>query len=117
MSEIAAEVLLAMEIDVERNEIEKTKIEIFGRRIVRVGEQRVRIDLFAEVAQLGEKFTDGARPVPAYDVRADLVADAVGGDGLAELARVEHALTDGVADFAHHVGGIEERHVKRPRDA
>ena len=95
----------------------KLKIEIFGRRIVRVGEERAGIDLFSEVAEFGEKAADGARPMPAHDIRANLVADAVGGDGLAELARVENRLADGVADLAHHVGRIEERHVKRPRDA
>ena len=108
MRQVAAEVFLAMQIHVERNEIEKTQIEIFGRRIVRVGEKRAGIDLFAEVTQLGEEAADGARPVPAHDVRANLVADAVGGDRLAELARVENRLADGVADFAHHVGANRE---------
>src|ERR1700685_4485325 len=103
MSEVAAEVLLAMQIDVERNEIEKTQIEIFRRRIVRVSEQRARIDLFTEVAQLGEKTADRAGTVPAHDIRANLVADAVGGDRLAELARFEHRLSGRLAGVAGSV--------------
>ena len=103
MRQVAAEVFLAMQINVERNEIEKTQIEIFGRRIVRIGEQRAGIDLLSKVAELGEKAADGARPVPAHDIRSNLVADAVGCDGLAELARLENRIADRVADFAHHV--------------
>ena len=108
MRQVAAEIFLAMQIDVERNEIEKTQIEIFSGRIVRVGEERAGIDLFAKVAEFGEKITDGARPVPSHDIRSNLVADAVGGDGLAELARLENALANRVANFAHHVGANRE---------
>src|SRR5271170_130942 len=77
MRQVPAEILLAMQIHVERNEIEKTKIEIFGRRIVRIRKERGGINLFAEVPQLGEEVADGSRPVPAYDVRTNLVADAI----------------------------------------
>ena len=103
MSQVTAEVFLAMQIHVERNEIEKTQIKILGRRIVRIGEKRSGIDLFSEVAEFGEEAADGARPVPAHDIRSNLIADAVGCDGLAEFARLENRLADRVADVAHHV--------------
>src|SRR5271170_551902 len=90
--QVAAEIFFAMEIDVERNEIEKTQIEIFSGGIVRIGEERAGVELFAEVAQLGEKVADGARAVPAHDIRANLVADAVSQNSFAELARVENGL-------------------------
>src|ERR1700719_1055957 len=104
MRQVAAKVFLAMQINVERNEIEKTKIEIFSRRIIRIGEERFGIDLLAEIAELGEKAADRARPVPAHDVGTNFVADTVGRNRLAELARLENSLADRVADFAHHVG-------------
>src|SRR5260370_27494096 len=73
MCQVAAEVLLAMQIDIERNEIEKTQIEIFSRWIIRVSEERAGIDLLSEVTKLGEKVADGARPMPSPDIRANLV--------------------------------------------
>ena len=117
MRQVTAEIFFAMQIHVERNEIEKTQIEIFGRRIVRVGEERVGIDLFSEVTKLRKKIADRARSVPPHDIRSNLVADAVSRDCLAELTRVENGLANRLADFAHHIGRIEERHVERPRDA
>src|SRR5208283_5516362 len=92
MGQVTAEVCLVMQINVERNEIEKTQIKIFGRRIVRIGEKRAGIDLFSEVTEFGEKAADGARPMPAHDIRSNLVADAVGCDGLTEFARLEDRL-------------------------
>src|ERR1700688_2544290 len=96
MRQVTAKVFLAMQINVERNEIEKTQIEIFGRRIVRICKERFGIDLLAEISELGEKVADGARPVPAHDIRANFVADAIGGNRLAELARLENSLADRV---------------------
>src|SRR5208283_4163143 len=83
MRQVTAKVFLAMQIHVERNEIEKTQIEIFSGRIVGISEKRAGVELFSEVTQFGEEAADGARPVPAHDVRANLVADAVGRDRLA----------------------------------
>src|SRR5260370_28940429 len=108
MRQVTPKIFLAMEINVERNEIEKTQIEIFSRRIIRIGEERFGIDLLPEIAELGEKAADGARTVPAHDIRANFVADAVGRDRLAELARLENGLAYRVADFAHHVGCMED---------
>ena len=62
VGQVAAEVFLAMEVHVERNEIEKTQIEILGRGIVRVGEKRAGIDLFSQITEFGEKAAVGAGP-------------------------------------------------------
>src|SRR3984957_11412403 len=104
MRQVTAKIFFAMQINIERNEIEKTQVEIFGRRIVRVGEERVGIDLFSQVTELREKFADGAWTVPSHDIGPNLIADAVSRDRLAELMRVEDGVANSLADFPHHVG-------------
>src|SRR6266436_6681870 len=114
MREVAAEILFAMQIDVERNEIEKTQIEIFRRRIVRIGKKRVGFDLLSQVVEFAKKATDRARPMPSHNIRANLVADAVSRNSLAKLAHLCDRLSDRVANVAHHVARVEKRHVMRP---
>src|SRR5690348_14158869 len=78
MGQVAAEVGLAMEVNIETDEVEKAQIQIFRRWIIRVGEERIRREAFADIIQVIEKPADRARAVPADDVGTDLVAEAEG---------------------------------------
>src|SRR5580704_8057592 len=98
MGEVAAIILLAMEVNVEADEIEKTQIEIFGGRIVRVGEKAGGIGLLADVVELAQKIADCARPVPSRDVGANFVAEAIGQNRVAVLAEILDPRANGIAN-------------------
>src|SRR5665213_2211647 len=102
MSHVAAKIFLAMEVNIEANEIEKIEIEVFGGRIVRIGKNALWIGLLADVAKLGEEFTDYARPVPSRDIRSDLVAEAVRENRIAILFQFIDTALNRLANVVGH---------------
>src|SRR3954451_2497161 len=79
-AQVTAERLAVVELDVERGEVEERQVEVLGGGVVGIGDQAARIDPLGDVHQFGEEPLHALGPVPADDVGADLVADAVGHD-------------------------------------
>src|SRR5260370_31743915 len=91
MGKVAPIINLAMEIDVEANHIEEIEIEIFRRRVIRKRKEAVRIAIPADLVKFAQELIDRARPVPAHDIRSNLVADAIGENHVAELTHRAYA--------------------------
>ena len=73
--QIGAQILLAVQVDVERADIEERQVEEFSRREVHVGEQAVGRGLFRFGVQPAQKALDPQPAVPAHDARRNLVAE------------------------------------------
>ena len=112
--EIALELLAALEVDVEGEEVEARQPQVLGRGEVDVGDQRAGVLLPGGAAQAREKALDPRAPLPAHDRRRDLVSDRV-----AEHGRVTRARPDRRAyRLLDPVGGarVEKRDVLLPGD-
>ena len=79
--EIRLEPLPRLEIHVEAEEVGERQVQVFGRRIVDVGDEPVRVLLLRRPVEPLEEALDGAAAVPAHDRGGDLVADRVAKDG------------------------------------
>ena len=73
--EIRAQLRLAVQIDVERADVEEREIEKLGRRKVDVGEQAVRRRGLRVLVQVAQKALDADAAVPAHDAGRNLVAE------------------------------------------
>ena len=73
--QVAAEVLAALEEDVEHQEVDRVEREVLGRRVVRVGHELFRVLLAHHLHQLAQRVRDHVGAVPAKDVRRNLVAE------------------------------------------
>ena len=112
--EISDEVFLAMQIDVEREEIGEVGFEIFGGREIRVADEPLGIAALDDLHQLAQEGGDAPGAVPADDVRGDLVADQQRGHRRMVLACLSRP-PERVADLAGQLLRIEEAHVLGPR--
>ena len=114
--EVAAEVDLAVEVDVEGDEVDEVgHVEVLGGRKVGVAHQRGGRALLHLVAQRAQEVAHAIGSVPAHDVGRHLVADEEAeerGMVAAGLARGAH----GAADLRHQGLVVEEADVLRPRD-
>jgi hypothetical protein len=114
--EVGAQLRLAMQVDVERTDIEERKVEEFGGREVHVGEQRLRHRRLRVFVELVEKPFDSDPSVPAHDARRNLVAERD-----RQQRRMAPQLADAAdelaADLALERAIVEKRHVLRPGDA
>ncbi len=111
--EICAQLGFAVEIDVERADVEKRQVEKFGRREIDVGEEILRRRVLGILVQAAKKPLDADTAVPAHDARRDLVAEREHQDGwvIAELSDAGRELA---ADVALEVTVVEEGDVLRP---
>ena len=73
LAEIAAEVLAALEKDVEHQEVDALQRQVLGGRIIGVGDQPAGVDLADDLDQLVERVRHGLQPVPAQDIGGNLV--------------------------------------------
>ena len=79
--QIGAQAVGGLEIDVEAHEIHERELEVFGRRVVDVRDERAGIDLAHFVGESLDEPLDPARTVPANHRSRDLVADGIAEDG------------------------------------
>ena len=70
-----------LEVNVERNDVEKRQIQIFGGRIVRVGDDSLRVLVFRRATEAGDVFLNSVPTVPAHYRGRDLVANRVAEHG------------------------------------
>ncbi len=114
--EVRAELLAALEEDVEAEEVEEPEVEVLGRRVVDVRHERGFVVGLDGVVQPAQELLGAPAPVPAHDGRRDLVADRP-----AEQRRVAgHGAGVGghaADDVAHARAIVEERDVLLPREA
>src|SRR5919197_960579 len=78
--EISLETVTLLEVDVEREEVEERKIEVFRRRIVDVGDQPARIGVLDGFVKALEVALDRSPAEPPGERRLDLVAERVAKD-------------------------------------
>ncbi len=113
--EIAAKIRLAVEVDVESEKVGEVRLEVLGRGEVGVAHERLGIDALGDVDQVPQEGADARRPVPADDVRRDLVADEIPRQRRMSHARVDR-FGDGAPDVLRQLRGVEEADVLGPRD-
>ena len=114
--QIGAQVLLAVQVDVERADVEERQVEEFGRREVHVGEQAIGRGLFRLGVEPAQKALDAKPAVPPHDPRRDLVAERKHQQGgvIGQLPD----LVDGLAlNRLRQRAVVEKCHVLRPRQA
>ena len=114
--EVAPEVRLGVQVDVERADVEERQRQVLGRRVVHVGQQRLGRRRLHVVVELANEALDAGLAVPADDGGGNLVAEGEdeGGGVAGQLA---HPRDDVLADAAAEVGVVEERDVLRPGQA
>src|SRR5262249_37490848 len=85
---IGAQLRFAVQIHVERADVEEREVQEFGRREVDVSEQGAGRDSFRIFVKLAKEIFDAHPPVPANDTWRDLVANRHRKDGrmVGELA-------------------------------
>ena len=79
--QIAIEIILPVQVDIECHEVAVLRQEILGGRIAGVGEKRARVFLAADVDQLLDEFRNLPRTQPAHHGRRDFIADQITKDG------------------------------------
>ena len=114
--QVFPEVQLVVQVDVERADIEKGQLEIFGGRKVHVGEQAVRRKGLAFVIQLAQESFDPRLSVPSHDRRGNLVAQGEH-QHRGMMAKLPHSLSDVLANAAGGLRLIQKRDVLRPWNA
>ena len=112
--QVGAQLVLAVQVDVERADVEEREVEKLGRREVDVGEEAVGRCGLAFFVEAAEEALDAPLAVPAHDARRNLVAEREGEDGgmIAELADLRGDLAP---DGALQRAVVEKRDVLRPR--
>ena len=75
--EVALEILLPVQVNVERHEIAVLREQVFGRGVARVGKKRLRIGFLPDVDQPLDELDDLPRAQPADHRRRDLVSHEV----------------------------------------
>ena len=91
--EVAVKILLAVEVDIESDEVAVLREEVFGRGVARVGKKGLGIGLAADGDQLLDEFRDFASTEPADHVGRNFVAHEVSKNG-----RVAGIFRDPIAD-------------------
>jgi len=91
-SEIGIQRVLMFEVDIEAKKIEEREVEIFRRRKVDIGDERVRIGLFSRAIEPLQKALNRFRAMPADDRRRDLVPDAITQNGGVLSAAIDGGL-------------------------
>ena len=89
--EVRGEPFAGLQVDVERQEVDEPEIEILGRRVVHVGDQRPGILGAHRAHDAAQERLDLPAAEPAHDRRRDLVAHGVGEHGRMSRAGA-HAL-------------------------
>ena len=114
--EVAPQVRLGVQVDVERADVEERQRQVLGRRVVHVGQERLRGRRLHVVVELANEALDPGLPVPPDDGGGNLVAEGEdeGGGVAGQLADPRD---DVFADAAAEVGVVEERDVLRPGQA
>ena len=75
--QVAVEIILPMQVDIECHEVAVLRQEILGGRIAGVGEKRARVLLAADVDQLLDEFRNLPRAQPSHHRRRDFIADQI----------------------------------------
>ena len=114
--EIRLHRLVRFEVDVEADQIEKRQLEVFGRRVVDVGDERVPVDLLHGRAKLLDEALDLPTAVPPDDRGGDLVPDGVAEDGGMTRAGRD-LLLDALDDLRRGSPFVEECNVVFPGEA
>ncbi len=96
--QIAPELGAFLEVDVERDEVDATQLEVLRRRVVRVGDQHVGVDIVGNVDERVDQTRDGGDAVPPDDVGGKLVAE-----GESEQLRPAGKLFHQAPDLGPHV--------------
>ena len=78
--EVSLEAVSLLEVDVEREQVEKRQIEILRRRVVDVGDQPAGIGVLDGFVQALEVALDRSAAKPPGERRLDLVAERVAKD-------------------------------------
>ena len=73
--QVAPQVRLVVQVDVERADVEERQLEVLGGREVHVGEQAVGRRGLGLVVEFAQEALDARLAVPADDRRRDLVAE------------------------------------------
>ena len=79
--EVAVEIVLAVEIDIESDEVAVLREQVFRWRVARVGEQGLGIGFAADVDELFDELRDLARAEPANHRGGNFVANEVAENG------------------------------------
>jgi len=111
--EVCAQVGFAVQIDVERADVEAVELEIFRRRVVHIRQQAMRRCGPGVGAQVLQKARHALVPVPAHDGRRNLIADRE-----QQCGRMRAKHSDVGRDLAPNIARqprvVQKRHVLRP---
>ena len=113
--EVRAKLGLAMQVDVERADVEEGEIEEFRRRKVDVREEAERRRVLRVVVQVAQKALDARASVPAHDARRNFIAEREHQHGRM-VAELSHPRADLPTNAAFQAAIVEKRHVLRPRE-
>src|SRR2546426_12307377 len=108
--EIATKIFLSVKIHIERQKIGEVDVEIFGGREISITGQGLRRRLFGHFEQLMEKFADAPLPVPALDIRRNLIPHQISKSSRLILEGL-HTLGNRPADRWPRRTGINKRNV------
>ena len=113
--EVAVEVALFVEIDVEGEKIDVLRKQILGGRITRVAVKRARIGRACDADELLDKLRDAPRAEPAHDARRDFVSDEVGKNRVVSPV-LPHRLANRADDLRADFPVVQKLDVLRPRN-
>jgi hypothetical protein len=129
--EVGLQRLVRFEVDVEADDVEERQLEVLGRRVVHVRDDRLAVDLFHRRTESLDVALDLPTPVPTDDRGRNLVADgvaeqrrmagAVGGfplhlveDALRCLPVVEEGDVVFPRESDHHLQAVLVRNIEQP---
>ena len=112
--DISAEGGLVVQVDVETDEVGEIDGKIFGRWVIGIADERVRVLGLGADNQASEKAAYRLGTVPAYHIGRYLIADQIGEDRRMAAASTD-ALPHCLTDLAAYRRAVEKSNVLRPR--
>ena len=112
--EIRAQFGLAVQVHVERADVEEREIEKFGRWKVDVRKQAGGRGVLGRVVEVAKKILDPDPAVPADDASRNLIAKRKG-QHRRMLRQLRDLPDDVLPDVPRHPSIVEERDMLRPR--
>ena len=114
--QVALEVLPAVQVDVESQEVDVLREEVLGRRVAGVGVERAGILPAGDIDQMLDELGDALGSEPAHHGGGDLVAEQVSEDRVVPLV-LPDGRDDRLLDGGPDLGIVQELDMLHPGDA
>src|SRR5581483_9824010 len=105
-----------MEVHVKRHKIGEIHVKILGGGKIGVAHQPIRVSRFCSFHQFAQKPSHAFWPMPASNIRRNLVADETSQDRSVSATRF-NALSNRAMNLSHQLRRIKKRDMFSPRNA